>query len=115
MKLTLKNINHDERSVLFETDNGESFKTSFEYIEDINRYISKEWDFVKLPKKYRIGFKYKNGPWILFEPVCGDISKFGCGEEIIIQSDSVDVIKQSLERVRYHACGMSMIDIIQMY
>ena len=67
-------------------------------------------------KKYILIFKYKNDPWKTFVNLndeC-DIAKMGGCEEVVIQSNDLKVIRQGYERAKYHTCGMSMIDILQL-
>jgi hypothetical protein len=45
--ITLKDVNYDDATILFETDDKEDFKVTFEFIQDLNRYITKEWTFHK--------------------------------------------------------------------
>ena len=43
---TLKNVNYDERSITLETvDGSEEVKFSFEYIQDLAKYTTGEWDW----------------------------------------------------------------------
>ena len=45
--ITLKDIDYDNRLVILDSNDGETFKVSFEFFEDINRYLSGEWEFIK--------------------------------------------------------------------
>lgn len=37
----------------------------------------------------------------------------GSGEDVLVQSDDFTKIRAGLERCKYHACGMSECDIVQ--
>lgn len=64
-------------------------------------------------KKYNIIFKYREDPWKLFISDDKGICKMGGMEDVVVESNDLDIIKKSLERVRYHACGMSEINILE--
>jgi hypothetical protein len=47
MNLTVIDVNHVLQLVLLETNTGERFNVSFEFIEDIGKYINKTWKWTK--------------------------------------------------------------------
>ena len=118
MTLTLKDVNYQINVVTFETDDKQEVNVSFELLLDVNKYITGEWKWIppekKLRKKYRIAFKYRNDPWIFFTSSNGNTCKMGgSGEDVLVCSDDLVKIQAGLERCKYHACGMSECDIIQ--
>lgn len=117
MTLTLKDVNDQINVVTFETDDGQETNVSFEFLLDVCKYITKEWKWIppekKIRKKYRIVFKYKSDPWIFFTPSNGNMCKMDGGEDVLVCSDDLTKIRVGLERCKYHACGMSECDIVQ--
>lgn len=53
MTFTLTDINHEESFVELTSNDGEKVKFSFEYIQDINRYITGEFKWINQQEKYK--------------------------------------------------------------